>query len=76
MTDEYLNANIREIIEPMISALLVEQPDDPKFFMLMWLKHLYSLDYVIINKEKLEFENLKLQVRNLKQKLKEQKEAM
>lgn len=44
--DEYLNGNVKDIIEPMISALLIAQPDDPKFFMLNWLKHLYSLDYI------------------------------
>ena len=49
MTDDYLNGNIRDIIEPMISALLIAQPEDPKFFMLNWLKNLYSLDYIIIN---------------------------
>ena len=47
--DEYLNGNVKDIIEPMISALLIAQPDDPKFFMLNWLKHLYSLDYIIID---------------------------
>ena len=37
MTEDYLNGNIRDIIEPMISALLIAQPEDPKFFMLNWL---------------------------------------
>ena len=68
MTDDYLNGNIRDIIEPMISALLIAQPEDPKFFMLNWLKNLYSLDYIIINKQKEELENLRLQIRNLKEK--------
>ena len=74
MMEDYLNGNVKEIIEPMISALLTAQPDDPKFFMLNWLKHLYSLDYVIINKEKEELENLKLEIKVLKEKQKEQKE--
>ena len=73
MTDDYLNGNIRDIIEPMISALLIAQPDDPKFFMLHWLKNLYSLDYIIINKQKEELENIKLQIRNLKEKKNEPK---
>ena len=38
MADEYLNGNVKEIIEPMITALLIAQPEDPKFFMLHWLK--------------------------------------
>ena len=79
MMDDYLNGNIKDIIEPMISALLIAQPDDPKFFMLVWLKNLYSLDYIIINKEKEELENIKLEIQRLKQKQidqKEQKEAI
>ena len=36
MADEYLNGNVKEIIEPMITALLIAQPEDPKFFMLHW----------------------------------------
>ena len=66
MTDEYLNGNVKEIIEPMISALLIAQPEDPKFFMLHWLKNLYSLDYIVINKEKEELENLRLKVKDYK----------
>ena len=42
---------------------LIAQPEDPKFFMLHWLKNLYSLDYIIINKEKEELENLRLEVK-------------
>ena len=61
------------MIEPIITALLIAQPDDPKFFMLCWLKKLYSLDYIFINKEKEELENLRLQVRNLKQKKEDSK---
>lgn len=66
MADEYLNGNVKEIIEPMITALLIAQPEDPKFFMLHWLKNLYSLDYIVINKEKEELENLRLEIRNYK----------
>ena len=64
--DEYLNGNVKDIIEPMISALLIAQPEDPKFFMLHWLKNLYSLDYIVINKEKEELENLRLEVKGYK----------
>ena len=63
MADEYLNGNVKDILEPMISALLIAQPEDPKFFMLHWLKNLYSLDYIVINKEKEELENLRLEVK-------------
>ena len=63
MADEYLNGSVKDILEPMISALLIAQPEDPKFFMLHWLKNLYSLDYIIINKEKEELENLRLEVK-------------
>ena len=66
MVDEYLNGNVKDILEPMISALLIAQPEDPKFFMLHWLKNLYSLDYIIINKEKEELENLRLEVKGYK----------
>ena len=66
MADEYLNGSVKDIIEPMISALLIAQPEDPKFFMLHWLKNLYSLDYIIINKEKEELENLRLEVKGYK----------
>ena len=66
MVDEYLNGNVRDVLEPMISALLIAQPEDPKFFMLHWLKNLYSLDYIAINKEKEELENLRLEVKGYK----------
>ena len=66
MAEDYLNGKIKEIIEPMISALLIAQPEDPKFFMLHWLKNLYSLDYIVINKEKEELENLRLRVKGYK----------
>ena len=68
MADDYLNGNVKDILEPMISALLIAQPEDPKFFMLHWLKNLYSLDYIIINKEKEELENLRLEVKGYKSK--------
>ena len=68
MADEYLNGPVKEILEPMISALLIAQPEDPKFFMLHWLKNLYTLDYIIINEEKEELENLRLLVKSYKMK--------
>ena len=66
MADEYLNGSVKDILEPMISALLIAQPEDPKFFMLHWLKNLYTLDYIVVNKEKEELENLRLEVREYK----------
>ena len=67
MTDDYLNGNIKDILEPMISALIMAQPEDPKYFMLQWLKHLYSLDYVRSNPDKEELENLRLFIKNSKE---------
>ena len=67
MTDDYLNGNIKDILEPMISALIVAQPEDPKYFMLQWLKHLYSLDYVNSNPDKEELENLRMFIKNSKE---------
>ena len=66
MADEYLNGNVKDILEPMISALIIAQPEDPKFFMLHWLKNLYSIDYIQINKDKEELENLRLEVKGYK----------
>ena len=74
MADEYLNGNVKDILEPMISALLIAQPEDPKFFMLHWLKNLYSLDYIVINKEKEELENLRLEVKGYNSKKNENKQ--
>ena len=68
MADDYLNGSVKDILEPMISALLMAQPEDPQFFMLHWLKNLYSLDYIVINKEKEELENLRLEIKGYKAK--------
>ncbi len=73
MESEYLNGNLKDIFEPMISALITAQPKDPIYFMLIWLKNLYSLDYVKTYKDKEELENLRLEKKYLLEAPKEKK---
>ena len=36
MAEEYLQEKVRNIVEPLISSLLKELPEDPMFFMYNW----------------------------------------
>ena len=56
--EEYLKNHVKVILQPMVSALLLEKPKDPVLFMIQWLQN-YAGISPEVSQEKKELENLR-----------------
>jgi len=64
--EEYLQKNVRGILQPMVSAVLLEKPKDPILFMIRWLQNYSGIQSIGENIEQTELENLRKEVKRYK----------
>ena len=69
MAEEYLQEKVRNIVEPLISSLLKELPEDPMFFMYNWLKQNTNTPLPENNPDKEELIKLRIEIAKLKAKI-------
>lgn len=74
--EEYLEKKVRGIIEPMVSALLMERPKEPMLFMIEWLQNFSGLKSIGPNMERIELENLRKEMAKYKKKYAKEDEEM
>lgn len=72
MSEEYINKNVRPILEQLLDSLLDSVPDDPIPFMYTWLLN-YSNK---MSKERLELESLRAKIKEIKQKEQSQSNSL
>ena len=82
--EEFLQKKVRGIIEPMVSALLMEKPKEPVsidikiqiIFMIEWLQNFSGLKSMGPNMERIELENLRKEMAKYKKKYPDDEEEV
>ena len=73
---QYLQKNVRGILQPMVSAVLLEKPNDPILFMIQWLQNYAGIKSTGENIEQAELENLRKEVKHYKKKYEKEDKEM
>ena len=76
MAEEFLEKKVRGLIEPMVSSLLAENPNEPVLFMIEWLQNFSGLKSNGPNMERTELENLRKEMARYKKKYAVEDEEM
>ena len=65
--EEYLEKKVRGIIEPMVSQLIIEQPNNPMIYMIEWLQNHQGKNlHKHMNMEKTELNSLRKEMKKYK----------
>ena len=73
--EAYLESKVRGIIEPMLSQITIDQPNDPVYFMIEWLNNLQGKNS-FFNTEKDELKNLRKEISILRKKFEKEDDEL